>query len=415
MVKGLEEHPVSYSEWRPHIFLLGAVGAGLAGLLAGALLAVFMPRGYLSGYEYHVWRWEAENLVASLFRHAGIGPSPGDEAADEALLEYFRLTTDIRNTQAQPSPDTALIEALRAERTLYENDVERIIERRINDAIGDADLRRSLPLFRDVQITWPPVDLELTTPPRLLVRSPRAEIRRAGDTLLRDSIGAAEIERIESETDTPDLVSIVVPVGGIAVYPSIVRDDRSYDALLNTAAHEWVHHYLAFFPLGRQWGKGSDATTLNETVADLAGVELANMVRDAYPTSFPPSGDGARTVGTAPAIDFNAEMRELRLQVDELLAGGRVSEAEALMEATRLHLAEHGIHLRKLNQAYFAFYGTYAESPAASDPIGPLTREVWEATGDVGAFLTLMRDITSRSELEALVTSLSYSETVGRP
>ncbi len=408
-MKGLEEHPVSYTEWRPHLFLLGAVAASLAGLLFGAVLALSMPQGYLSGYEYHVWRWEAENLIPSVFRHAGIGTSLAEQDAEDALLEYFRLTTEIRNAQAQTPPDGALIEALLAERVAYENDVERVIEARVGEAVGDAGLQRALPLFRDVSITWPPVDLELTTPPQLLVRSPRTEIRRAGDTLLRDSISAGEVDQIEAETDSAEIVSLVVPLGGIAVYPSIVRDDRSYDALLTTAAHEWVHHYLAFFPLGRQWGKGGDATTLNETVADLAGNELANLVRSRHPSSFPPGADGARTVGTVPDIDFNAEMRSLRLEVDELLARDRVAEAEALMEATRQHLAEHGVHLRKLNQAYFAFYGTYAESPAGSDPIGPLTRKVWESSGDVGVFLSLMRDITSRSDLEALVQSLAQT------
>ena len=48
------------------------------------------------------------------------------------------------------------------------------------------------------------------------------------------------------------------------------------------------------------------------------------------------------------------------------------------MEERRLLMVEHGYPIRVLNQAYFAFHGAYAESPASSSPIGaqgaPLSR-----------------------------------------
>ena len=63
-------------------------------------------------------------------------------------------------------------------------------------------------------------------------------------------------------------------------------------------------------------------------------------------------------------------MRETRLRVDDLLAEGRVEEAEAYMEERRLIFVEQGYGLRKLNQAYFAFHGSYATSPSSGNPIG---------------------------------------------
>lgn len=400
------DQPIAYSAWDPHLFLLGGIGAAILGLIGGFLLTVLIPRGSLGASEYHVWRWEAENVIPSLFRHVGIGQDLNSESTERALQEYFRLTTSIRNAESEPDPDFALIASAKAERSIYENDVERIVESRIDEAIRAAGVQRNLPVFRGISITWPPVDFELTTPPQLLVRSPRSEIRRAGDTLLRDDISLAKIEEIEASTESDETTSIVVPIGGIAVYPAIVRDDRSYDSLLNTASHEWVHHYLAFFPLGRQWGSGGDAEPLNETVADLAGTEIANRVREQHPTEFEPGTDGRRAASPPSDLDFNTEMRALRLSVDELLEAGDVAGAEQLMEDTRLRLEEHGIFIRRLNQAYFAFYGTYAESAASSNPIGPLVRRVWDATGDVGVFLTLMRDVTTRSDLEQLVEVL---------
>ena len=72
---------------------------------------------------------------------------------------------------------------------------------------------------------------------------------------------------------------------------------------------------------------------------------------------------------------FNEEMRETRLRVDELLANGKVGEAEAYMEERRLFFVENGYPIRRLNQAYFAFQGTYAENAASSSPIaGQLNR-----------------------------------------
>ena len=68
-------------------------------------------------------------------------------------------------------------------------------------------------------------------------------------------------------------------------------------------------------------------------------------------------------------------MHETRVNVDEMLADGQVAEAENYMEARRQFFWENGYHIRKLNQAYFAFHGAYADQPGgaagAADPVGP--------------------------------------------
>jgi hypothetical protein len=50
-------------------------------------------------------------------------------------------------------------------------------------------------------------------------------------------------------------------------------------------------------------------------------------------------------------------MAATRIEVDRLLAGGKIQEAEQYMEARRQIFVAHGYQIRKLNQAYFAFYG----------------------------------------------------------
>ena len=381
--------------------------AVLLGVTLGIVASLFWPRGSVGGYEYHLWRWQADTFTSTLFARLGIGPDPDSTAGEEALTRYFGLTSQIRAESDQETPDLALLEVLENERATYENDVERLIERYIGEAIEDnGRLQRNLPLFRDVSFTWPPVEFELTAPPRLLVRSPRDRIERQGDTLLKTDLSLADIEEIEADVDSDDMVSLVISIGGLAAYPAIIRDDRNYYSVLETAAHEWVHHYLAFFPLGEQWGNGGDAETLNETTANVAGRELAFLVRQAHPIEFPDDLDGRAPARPATEIDFNAEMRALRLQVDELLAAGDVAEAERVMEEKRVWFNENGIAIRKINQAYFAFYGTYADNPASSNPIGPKVDRVWELTGDVGLFLGFMRDVTSVEDLDAVLAQL---------
>ena len=88
-------------------------------------------------------------------------------------------------------------------------------------------------------------------------------------------------------------------------------------------------------------------------------------------------------------------MRETRLRVDELLAGGKVDEAESYMEERRLFFVENGYPIRRLNQAYFAFHGTYAENAASSSPIAGQLHRFRELSPDLQTFVLRMADISS--------------------
>lgn len=397
---------VDFRPWQPSFWSLIGVGAGTLGVVLGIAASALWHPGDLGPYEYQLWKWEANNLLDNAFARLSIGPSPDDGEGLAAIEQYFALTSQLRAANQAERPNLDLIDTLTSERAAYENDVERLIERYIGEAAAAAGLQRPLPLFRSVSITWPPVDFELTSPPRLLIRSPRSSIKRDGDKLLKNDLALRQIESIEAQTTDEDTVSLVIAIGGLAAYPAIVRDDRSFDSLLDTAAHEWVHHYLAFYPLGREWGKGEDSVPLNETTASIAGREIAALVQKQHPIHLPEGADGRAPAAPAPTVDFNKEMHALRLEVDALLAAGNVAEAEAAMEAKRLYLKANGISIRKINQAYFAFYGDYADSPASSNPIGPKIERVWEITQDVGLFLATMREVKSVRDLDAAIARL---------
>jgi len=110
-----------------------------------------------------------------------------------------------------------------------------------------------------------------------------------------------------------------------------------------------------------------------------------------------------------PRVDFNAVMRDTRLQVDEMLAKGQVDEAERFMEERRQYLQANGYYIRKLNQAYFAFYGTYADMPSSVSPIGEELRQLQTKTKTLRDFLNAAAGMYRRSDLQDLLEGLVIS------
>ena len=99
-------------------------------------------------------------------------------------------------------------------------------------------------------------------------------------------------------------------------------------------------------------------------------------------------------------------MRATRVRVDELLAAGDVAGAEAYMEERRLIFVSEGYAIRKLNQAYFAFHGTYATTGAAGvNVIGEQMTELRRRSSSLEEFLRATAQITSAEDLTALLES----------
>jgi hypothetical protein len=94
-------------------------------------------------------------------------------------------------------------------------------------------------------------------------------------------------------------------------------------------------------------------------------------------------------------FDYYAEMRHIRLAVDDYLSKGMITEAEKYMEDRRLYLASHGYLIRKLNQAYFAFYGTYADSPSSVSPIGVGLRALRKQSATLREYVECIASMTS--------------------
>jgi hypothetical protein len=98
-------------------------------------------------------------------------------------------------------------------------------------------------------------------------------------------------------------------------------------------------------------------------------------------------------------------MRETRLRVDDLLEKERIEEAEAYMEERRLLFWENGYRIRKLNQAYFAFHGAYADEPGerGEDPVGPAVLQLRDQSSSLQEFLGQISMLTSFEDLQQLI------------
>ena len=77
------------------------------------------------------------------------------------------------------------------------------------------------------------------------------------------------------------------------------------------------------------------------------------------------------------------------------------------MEQKRQYLASMGRYIRKLNQAYFAWYGTYADSPTSISPIGVELKKLRSQSSSLKDFLDKVAVITSRQELRDSIKSQS--------
>ena len=275
---------------------------------------------------------------------------------------------------------------------------------------------------------WPPVQFAFIEPPLKLTVSPRDRISTIHSRILQaeyDPVTLGESERaIQASTN---LSAHISQIGGMAVYPAMVVESSSLKWVLSTIAHEWVHHYLFLFPLGLRYGSSDQLTTINETVSEIVGDEIGErLARRYYPETIPPSAanesSSEETCGCSVEefwsqeyeseqqrwerfdrplqFDFQRAMRETRLHVDALLEAGLVEAAEAYMEARRRYFVDKGYPLRVLNQAYFAFHGSYATGAESSSPIGPQLQQLRAESEDLAHFLQQVRWFTSLSDLE---------------
>lgn len=297
------------------------------------------------------------------------------------------------------------LQALYAQRERIAPLAENILQSQLNAVVSDMGL-----VLGGQAI--PPVMFHGTPLPLQLIISPREVIRREADISLKPGMPVEQQVALEERIDEAlNVSSLVVQIGGVGVYPTMVNETSNLAWLSEVIAHEWIHNFLTLRPLGMRYMESPELRTMNETTASIAGIEIGQaLVERYYPELIPPPAPATSPAPAPapepPAFNFNQEMHATRVKVDQLLAEGKIEEAEAYMEQRRQLFWENGYGIRKLNQAYFAFHGAYADQPlgpAGEDPVGAAVRLLRAQSPSLAQFLYQIAQMTSFEQLKQAV------------
>ncbi len=382
----------------------------------------------VAGMKFNFTTWEIEALLQKVVYGLLSPERYMDEGArHDFFLDYLgtvseiqRLEREIEQVYVDPSVEDPVAASAAARRRLADL---RAAERE-RQLLAEAILEQQTAVvlaeegFGGLGQIWPPVASHFTPLPLLLVVSPRDHIENLLSISLEHGLNTAEQEAIEARIDgSLDVSSLVTEIGGMAAYPAMLLESNSVSWVIEANAHEWTHHYLTFLPLGWNYDASAEARTINETVASVVGAEVGERVLRAYYLEYAPAepepessaevAPDEESAPEPPAFDYRAEMRATRVEADRLLSEGRIEEAETYMEQRRQVFVANGYAIRKLNQAYFAFHGAYADEPGAAgaDPIGPLVHELRTQSKSLRAFVKRIAKVTSQAELEAVMAT----------
>jgi hypothetical protein len=267
----------------------------------------------VAGYQFNFARWEVGAITRKLDQMVTSAPgSLSEEDKKAVVLDYLSLiqrsgqleesiykaySAAEENPASPPGggerggalPLRQELEELRQRQAEKQGQVEAILEEQITRVLLSQDLDT-------LGIVWPPVKFQFERLPIYLAISPRQEIRVKKGVYLEHGLDLGTREAIEEKIDeTLDVSSLTVGVGGLSAYPTMIVEEPSLDFIAKAAAHEWVHGYLFFRPLGWHYEDSPQMRTINETVASIVGDEIGDLVIARFypelappPPSFPP-------------------------------------------------------------------------------------------------------------------------------
>jgi hypothetical protein len=378
-------------------------------------------RRYTQAIEYDYIAWTL-NATLQKLGESNLSPSNNlpPEMQEQVVLKYFTLIRQLEITRAQiqsiysdPAVEDKQAAAgdLLTQQTQLEEAIleitplaESILQYQVKTVLEEQGLGF---LYQAL----PPVLFHSSPLPQALIVSPRDVIRQDVDISLLADLSLQDITALEDKVSNAlDVSTLVVNVGGIGAYPTMVERYSDMQWTIDTIAHEWTHNYLTFHPLGLNYETTPELRTMNETTASIVGGEISSLVLKRFYPDLVLESDSSKYLASLAlpkqVFDFRHEMHLTRVRVDALLSEGKVDEAEAYMEQRRQVFVRNGYMIRKLNQAYFAFYGAYAETPggaAGEDPVGPAVRELRSRSASLAEFLRNIAAMNSFEDLQNAV------------
>lgn len=380
-------------------------------------------------FDYPNWVW---NAAWTKFEQGAVGlPYLFNRGTNKQIVvEYLRTTQSLMQAEqeiekifADPAitdkeASSSYVRAQRDALTARQAELAPLAEATLQSQISDA--------FADLGLTTagqpiPPVLYHISSTPLALIVSRRSKIEQIANISIEPTLTIDDQIKLEDKVaKSLDVSTLVVPTGGIGVYPTMVMETTDLSWTLNTIAHEWTHNYLSLRPLGMNYSTTPELRTMNETTASISGDEVGKYVLQKYYsellpvnttssqnlTSYDTTALQSNNLDDPPPFDFRAEMHETRVTADKLLAEGKIDEAEAYMEQRRQVFWKNGYLIRKLNQAYFAFHGAYADVPggaAGEDPVGPAVRALRAQSNSLADFINRIAWMTSFQQLQQAI------------
>jgi hypothetical protein len=397
------------------------------GLLGGSSMIMSTnssetARTYTRAVEFDYVSWTLEALAVKLDQSSlGTPYYFSQRSRHQIVVDYLHLMdailsdeSKITNLYSNPKVSDPGAAALPLQQQLDGLDRQEIQLAPLAESVLQEQVSATL---SDVGLTTggqplPPVLFHISPLPYDLIISPRDKIQEDAAISLIPTLSVDQQNTLENQVDSGlSVSSLVVPVGGIGSYPTMIERTTALDWLSDTIAHEWTHNWLALRPLGLNYDTTPELRTMNETTASITGGEISVLViKKYYPElALEYNIQNASLPLSTPQVtfDFNSEMHITRVQVDALLTQGKVNEAESYMEQRRQFFWDNGYAIRKLNQAYFAFYGAYANVPggaAGEDPVGPAVRALRAQSATLADFLNKISQMSSFQQLQAAVS-----------
>ncbi|HJQ13110.1 MAG TPA: hypothetical protein VJ830_00065 [Anaerolineales bacterium] len=380
-------------------------------------------------FDYPNWVW---NAAWTKLEQSTLGlPYLFDRGTNkEIVIDYLRTTQNLMQAERQieeiyANPDVADKESTssyvrdqRDDLIAWQRSLAPLAEATLQSQITDALAELGLTAIGQ---PVPPVLYHTSSTPLALIVSERSVIQQIANISILPTLTLDDQITLEDKVaKSLDVSTLVVPIGGVGVYPTMVMETTDLRWTLDTIAHEWTHNYLNLRPLGLNYSTTPEVRTMNETTASIAGNEVGTYVLQKHYPELLPSGfkldlniasfhDSflpSDAQDDPPPFDFRAEMHETRVTADQMLAEGKIQDAEAYMEQRRQVFWENGYLLRKLNQAYFAFHGAYADVPggaAGEDPVGPAVRALREQSDSLADFINTISWMTSFEQLQQAI------------
>ena len=291
-------------------------------------------------HKYSLVRWEIDHFTDKwVHKLQDILPWNSELSREDRIAqaqEFFDLGAQVRELERDlPAAGDAAnimdqIELLRQRRSDIQPDVEETMESEISAVLVQEGFSSR------IGVIFPPVDTVYASSPGVLIISPRDRIVQDSSTLLKPGIPDSERERLEDLIFREDGMSaLIVSTSGVATFPSVVSASGTLHEALVTTAHEWLHHWFFFQPLGQHFWDNADMTTLNEPAATLGGREMGGLACPAVPGVW---GDRA-PAGVAPAGRRWCTRRPLASPESPLPSGQRDTRAPARRRRSSAALA----------------------------------------------------------------------------